>query len=249
MRRRTWFQIALVMLLPSILLGQWLIRVPGSYLAFLKGSDIAGIGKILDLSGGVLRMEVDHYWLGDQGTNVIEIQRVCLGPFPNIDSITGSTAVFFAMTNEWRSAFYTPISNFPVDFEDSWEYSLALTNCGPVCAPRFGLVEYPSLFSVGSNDVEVVNFFSNFVQSVFIARDHGLYYRTLRDALRSPSPSMRECRVMSVLPMYSVSFHADETNLVEMLYDPLLPGRFRYDALFYLQKRHGWPATNTVPEL
>ena len=32
------------------------------------------------------------------------------------------TAVFFAMTNEWRSAFYTPISNFPVDFEDYWSY-------------------------------------------------------------------------------------------------------------------------------
>ena len=248
MRRRTWLQLALFMLLPSFLMGQWLIRVPPSYLALLKGSDIAGIGKILDLSDGVLRMEVDHYWLGDQGTNVIEIQRVCLDPSPDIDSIVGSTAVFFAMTNEWKSAFYTPTSNFPADFEDSWEYSLALTNCGPVCAPRFGLVEYPSLFSAGSNDVEVVSFCSNFVESVFITRDHGLYYRTLRDALRSKSPAMLEFKAMSGLPMEAILARGSEANFVEMLYDPLLPDFFRRGALFQLKKRFGWPATNTVPE-
>jgi hypothetical protein len=236
------------MLLPSFLLGQWITEMPPSYLAFLKQSHIAGIGKALDLGDGVLNMEVDHYWLGDQGTNVIEIQqafRVCL---PGTNSIIGRTAVFFAVTNEWEGPFYIPSPNLPADFEDSWEYSLALTNCGPVCAPRFISREFPSLFIMGSNDVEVVNFCSNFVESVFVTRDHGLYYRTLRDALRSQSLSMKEFAGMSVLPMFSVTSRASETNLVEMLYDPLLIDFFRKDALFYLQKRHGWPATNTVPE-
>ena len=236
MRRRTWFQLALFTLLPGLLFGLRFLHALPSYLADLKQSHIAGIGKVLDLGDGVLRMEVDQYWLGDPGTNVIEIQRAFPDYLPDTNSIVGGTAVFFAVTNEWDNPFYIPSPNHPVDFVDSWEYSLAMTNSGPICAPRFISEEYPPLFIIGSNDVEVVNFLSNFVQSVFIARDHGLYYRTLRDALRSPSPSMRECRTMSVLPMYSVSFHADETNLVEMLYDPLLPGRFRYDALFYLQK-------------
>lgn len=249
MKIRLWFLFALFMLLPSFLPGQWFLRAPSSYLAFLKQSHIAGIGKVLDLGGDVLRMEVDRYWLGDQGTNVIEIQRAYLDHIPNVDSIIGSTAVFFAVTNEWEVPFYIPSPNQPADFVDSWEYSLAMTNSGPVCAPRFISGEYPPFFVIGSNDTEVVNFCSNFVESVFITRDHGLYYRTLRDALRSESPSMLEFKRMSCLPMYAILARGSETNYVEMLYDPLLPGRYRYDALFNLQKNYGWPATNTVPEL
>jgi len=247
MKITPWFQLALFMLLPGLLLGQWIVRTPPEYLSFLKGSDIAGIGKVLDVSDDALRMEVDHYWLGDQGTNVIEIQEVFPEYLPDTNAIIGSTAVFFAVTNAWRGTFRS--SSHQVDFEDSWEFSFALTNCGPVCVPKFAPANAPALFVIGSNDVEVVNFFSNFVASVFIARDHGLYYRTLRDALRSQSPSMKEFGAMSVLPMFSILSHGNETNFVEMLYDPLLPRRYRSSALFQLQKRHGWPATNTVPEL
>ncbi|MGI5870144.1 MAG: hypothetical protein ACOX9C_11970 [Kiritimatiellia bacterium] len=241
-----WFQLALLAILPGLLFGTLFVQNSPRYLSFLKRSDIAGIGRILDVSDNVLRMEVDHYWLGSQGTNVIEIERAFLEACPDLDSIVGNAAVFFAMTNKWKNPPHS--STLPVDFEDSWEFSFALTNCGPACPPRFAPANAPPLFIIGSNDVEVVNFFSNFVESVFITRDHGLYYRTLRDALRSESSAMLECRSMSFLPMFSILSHGSETNLVEMLYDPLFPNQYRYNTLFQLQKKYGWPATNTVPE-
>ncbi|MGI5868946.1 MAG: hypothetical protein ACOX9C_05845, partial [Kiritimatiellia bacterium] len=61
------------MLSPAFLMGQWIVEVPPRYLSFLKRSDIAGIGKVLDIGDDSLRMQVDQYWIGDPGTNVIEI--------------------------------------------------------------------------------------------------------------------------------------------------------------------------------
>lgn len=235
------------LILCEIALGDGFVRTPPRYLSFLKRADISGIGTVLDLNDGVMRIEVNDYWLGDRGTNVIDIHEAFSEFLPETNSIIGHTAVFFAVTNQWKGPFYSP--TLPMDFEESWEFSLALTNCGPVCPPKFSPSNFPPLFIIGINDVQIVNFLSNFVESVFITRDHNLYYRTLRDALHSQSSSMKECGAMSFLPMYSVLAHADETNLVEMLYDPFLVSRFRNDALFYLKKKYNWPATNTVPEL
>ncbi len=246
MKIKQTLQLLSLILVCPILLGDWFVRTPPRYLSYLKGSDIAGIGTVLDVDDGVMRIGVKDYWLGDWGTNVIEIHEAFPEYLPETNSIIGRTAVFFAVTNQSRGPFYSPA--LPTNFEDSWEFSLALTNCGPVCPPKFSPSNFPPLFIVGSNDVEIVNFFSNFVASVFITRDHDLYYRTLRDALRSQSSSMKECGAISFLPMYSVLAHADETNLVEMLNDPLLVPRFRYDALFNLKKKYGWPETNSIPE-
>ncbi|MGI5869796.1 MAG: hypothetical protein ACOX9C_10195, partial [Kiritimatiellia bacterium] len=73
MRIKPWIQLALFVLLPGWLLGNWRAPTPPRFLSFLKRSDIAGIGKVLDIGDDSLRMQVDQYWIGDPGTNVIEI--------------------------------------------------------------------------------------------------------------------------------------------------------------------------------
>ena len=75
-------------------------------------------------------------------------------------------------------------------------------------------------------------FFSNIVASTVIARDRDLLYTTLRDAIRGDKTGKELYSAMSIMPMMELFWTGSETNLVEALYDPLLPPRFRKFALW-----------------
>ncbi len=116
------------------------------------------------------------------------------------------------------------------------------------CPPKFVYPNPPTWYALETNDVDHLNFFSNLVESIVIARDKGLLYTTLRDAIKSDETGADPYETMSVLTMRELFWVDSETNLVKALYDPLLAPRFRRHALFQLKRRFDWPATNTVPE-
>ena len=223
------------------------VRDPIAETRYLKGfqySDVAGVGTAIGLNGNSLVIDVKNYWLGSFSTNPVTIDGAGL----LVDSTNyyqGKNIVFFAMTNEWKSAVPTR----PLLESIIWDSSVIFTNLDGYCSPKFVCDDPPTWFALETNDVQHLAFFSNIVKSIVIAKDRDLLYTTLRDAVKSDESGEQPYKGMSFMPLWELTWRDDETNLVKMLNDPLLTPKFRQSALSQLKKRFDWPATNTVPEL
>lgn len=161
----------------------------------------------------------------------------------------GKTIVFFAIINEWKTA----VRDRPRMDGIIWDTGLIFTNYGGYCSPKFVLDHPPAWFSLETNDVWHINFFSNIVESIVARRDRRLFYTTTRDAMRageSGDPDEELYWTMSFWPLIEFIWdEPEEANLVEMINDPLLISKMRARAMGQLKKRFGWPATNFIPEL
>ncbi len=219
---------------------------PAAELFYLKGfqyADVAGVGTAVENHGNSLVIDVKNYWFGSFATNPITIDGAGLLP-DSTNYYHAKNIVFFAMTNEWKSAVPTrPSLEFVI-----WDSSVAFTNLDGYCSPKFVSYDPPTWFALETNDVEHLAFFSNVVKSIVVAKDMDLLYTTLRDAVKSDESGKQPYKGMAFMPLWELTWRADETNLVKMLYDPLLTPKFRRSALSQLKKRFDWPATNTVPE-
>ena len=213
------------------------------YLKLFQYADIAGVGTAIAHYDNSLVIDVSCYWVGSFGTNPVIINRAgALSSSTNY--YEGKTIVFFAMTNEWKAAVPTR----PLLESIIWDDSVTFTNLDGYCQPKFVCDDPPTWFSLDTNDIEHVVFFSNIVRSIVIGKDRDVLYTTLRDAVKSDESGEQPYKGMSFMPLWELSWSDSETNLVEMLNDSHLAPRLRGRALFQLQKRFGWPATNTVPE-
>ena len=233
---------------------------PTEYLNAIQFSDVAGIGTIEAMSNTIMTVRVDNYWLGNPGTNILSVNNSGewnTGIPPEFQNETNAadlfmpklkmpdkTVVFFAMTNEWKYSSL-PLRSLA---EFDWNLVQSFTNVGPACSPQFYDINCAPWFIIETNDIEHVTFLSNITQCIFFTRDRQQFYRELRDVLKPDLSCDVLYKAMTFMPMTDLLWDSDETNLVEALYDPLLAPRFRYDALWTLQKRFGWPMTNTVPE-
>lgn len=220
---------------------------PTADLFYLKGfqySDVAGAGTVVGLYKDSFLIDVKDYWVGSFNTNPVTIH----GAGPLLDSTSdyqGKFLVFFAMTNVWKSA----VPPRPLMESMIWDSSVTFTNLDGYCAPKFVSRNPPTWFVLETNDVEHLAFFSNIVNSTVVEKDIDLLYTTLRDAIKNDESGEQPYKSMSFMPLWELTWRVDETNLIEMLYDPLLATKFRQSALSQLIKRYDWPATNTVPEL
>lgn len=213
------------------------------YLKAFQYADVAGVGTAIGHDGNSFIIDVKSYWAGSFATNPVPIDGA--GMLSNSTNYyQGKNIVFFAMTNEWKSAVPTR----PLQESIIWDQSVTFTNLDGYCPPKFVSDDPPTWFVLETNDVEHLAYFSNIVKSIVIAKDRDLLYTTLRDAVKSDESGAQPYKGMSFMPLWELTWRDDEKNLVEMLYDPLLTPRLRGRALFQLQKRFGWSETNTVPE-
>ncbi len=219
------------------------------YLKAFQYADVVGVGTVVGHHDNSLVIDVNNYWTGSFATNPVAID----GAFSEwtddmlanaTNCYSGKSIVFFAMTNEWKSAAPKRPKNEYLILDTG----VCLTNIDGFCAPKFIWSDPPTWFALETNDEEHLVFYSNIVQSIVVTKDRSRLYTTLRDAIKSDESGEQPYKGMSFRPLWELLWTADETNLVKALYDPLLAPRFRSDALFQLQKRFGWPATNTVPE-
>lgn len=234
---------------------------PVEFLNVIQYSDIAGIGTIEALSNTVMTVKVDHYWLGSSDTNILSVNNsgewnpqlkppAFSGDMPTYEqdrrpAMLGKVVVFFALTNEWKSSSL-PLRSLT---EFDWNLVQSFTNAGPSCPPKFYDLYCAPWFTIETNDIEHATFLSNITQCIFFSRDRQQFYRELRNVLKPDLSCSPVYKAMTFMPMTDLLWDSDETNLVEALNDPLLAPRFRYDALWTLQKRFCWSETNTVPEL
>jgi hypothetical protein len=213
------------------------------------------MGTVTAASNSVLSVAVSEYWLGGFAQTNISIQNAyteffyesqdppVINPNPFLN-LPGKKVVFFGVTNEWK---HLSCGTNHADRLFDWELPNCLTNGGAEVAPKFYDIYMPTWFVVESNTSARVSFLSNITDCVFFSRDKTQFYRTLRDAIKVDQGGEFPYRHMSISPMVETIYDAAETNLVEMLNDPLLAPRFRATALHNLKKRYNWPATNTVP--
>lgn len=220
------------------------------YLSVFQYADVAGMGYAVGHGYDSLMIDVKHYWTGGFPTNPVSINAAFGGWTDEMvenaaTCYNGKAIVFFAMTNDWKVA----VPPRPPTEHVILDNSVYMTNSGGFCTPKFVSSYPPAWFAMETNDVEHVAFFSNIVASTVVARDRDLLYATLRDAIRGDETGKELYSAMSIMPMMELFWTGSETNLVEALYDPLLPPRFRKFALSELKSRFDWPATNTIPEL
>lgn len=225
------------------------------YLTAFQYADFAGEGKVVGHYDDTLVIDVNNYWVGSFTTNPVPIT----GAFSDwttkevvengTNYFKGRKVVFFAMTNEWKTAVYGRTGDSGI----IWNSGMILTNFGGYCSPKFVWHYPPTWFALETNDVEHIHFFSNIVESVVKSRDRRLFYTTTRDAIKareSGDPDERLYWAMSFWPLLEFIWEeTEEANLVEMINDPLLTRKLRVRAMGQLKKRFGWPATNTIPEL
>ncbi len=212
-------------------------------------ADVVGVGKAIGQHDDALVIDVERFWMGSFTTNPVSIYQAFSDwsdgiPRDNTNYYAGKNIVFFATTNEVKFA----ISSHPKYDYLIMDSSVYFTNRYGSCPPKFVYPNPPTWYALETNDVDHLNFFSNLVESIVVGRNRNLLYTTLRDAIKSDETGSDPYKTMSALTMQELLWTDDETNLVEALNDPLLAPRFRYDALWTLQKRFDWPATNTVPE-
>lgn len=213
------------------------------YLRTFQYADVAGVGIAVGHHGSSLIIDVQNYWTGSFATNPVTIHSAGLLP-DSTNYYQGRNIVFFAMTNQWKSAVPTR----PLLESMILDSSVVFTNLDGYCSPKFVCDDPPTWFALETNDVEHLAFFSNIVTCIVITKDQDLLYTTLRDAVKSDESGEQPYKGMSFMPLWELTWRADETNLVKMLHDPLLTPAFRQSALFQLKKRFNWPATHTVPE-
>lgn len=220
------------------------------YLETFQHADLAGFGELVDTGDNALVIDVKVFWAGSFPTNPITINNAfdewtddMLEGLPDVFS--GKHVVFFAMTNEWKATVPPQLPTSGVILDNS----VVITNSGDFCAPKFVMGDPPTWFTLETNDVAHLAFFSNIVASIVIARDRDRLYTTLRDVIKADESVEQPYRAMSFMPLWQLFWTGEEPELVVALNDPLLAPRLRKDALFQLQKRFGWSATNTVPEL
>ncbi len=220
------------------------------YLTAFQYADFAGEGTFVDHADDTLVIDVKNYWFGSFPTNPVPITGAFLEwvDDDNTDATNyfkGKTIVFFAMTNEWKVA----IHERTMDEGLLWNTGEMFTNIWGYCPPKFVWGSPPTWFALETNDVEHIHFFSNIVESVVVNRDRRLFYTTTRDAIKADESGGQPYKGMSFLPLLEMIWEENETNLVEMINDPLLTPRLRARAMGQLKKRFDWSATNTIPEL
>lgn len=223
---------------------------PLGFIETLQYADVAGMGEAIGHGSNSLTIDVKNYWMGCFPTSPIKIDRA----FSEWDDdlveeaashYSNMVIVFFATTNVNKSA----IPPRPISETVIWDPTVTFTNFGGYCPARFVQDDPPTWFALETNDVEHLNFFSNIVESVVAAKDKRLFYTTARDAIKADESGEQPYKGMSFMPLLELIWEADETNLVEMINDPLLTRRLRVRAMGQLKKRFDWPATNTIPEL
>jgi hypothetical protein len=218
------------------------------YLSVFQYADVAGMGYAVGHGHDTLTIDVKHYWTGSFPTNPVSI-NAAFGEWTDemvenaATYYNGKTIVFFATTNDWKVAVpMRPLTEYMI-----LDNSVYMTNSGGFCTPKFVSSDPPTWFTLETNDWSHITFFSNIVASTVVARNRDLLYTTLRDAIREDETGTEIYSAMSLMPMMELLWTSNETNLVEALYDPLLPTRFRKFALSELKSRFDWPATNTIP--
>ncbi len=212
-------------------------------------ADVVGVGKAVGQYEDALVINVEKFWTGSFSTNPVTIHQAFGDwsdgiPRDNTNYYAGKNIVFFATTNEVKFA----ISSHPKYDYLILDWSVTFTNRYGYCPPKFVWSDPPTWFALDANDEEHLVFYSNIVESIVVSKDRNLLYKTLRDAIKSDESGEQPYKGMSFMPLWQIIWTDNETNLVNVLYDPFLAPRFRSDALYELKKRFDWPATNTVPE-
>jgi hypothetical protein len=222
---------------------------PSALLMGIQYSDLAGVATLHTVTNEDLVVSVKNWWLGGYPSNQFVIAgsdcrgiEEAYGWSPT--NAIGRDIVFFAVTNEWKQG----LAHIPDDGRLDWDFAQSFTEFGPSCAPKLYSPVTPPIFLVDTNMIEYVSVLSNLTQSVFITRDRVQLYHSLRDAYGTGNSGVQPYRTMAWRPLYWLSYQGTETEVVEMLGDPLLHQRYRRQALFQLKTRFGWPENSTVPE-
>ena len=224
------------------------------YFTAFQSADFAGEGTFVDYDDDTLTIDVKNYWVGSFPTNPVPVTGASLEWVEGMDTdatnyFKGKTIVFFATTNEWKSAIHKRVRDGSI----FWNTGLLFTNYGGYCSPKCVWDFPPTWFALETNDVAHLHFFSNIVESVVVNRDRRLFYTTTRDAIKaseSGDPDEELYRLMSFWPLLEFIWEEEEeASLVEMINDPLLTRMLRARAMGQLKKRFDWSATNTIPEL
>jgi hypothetical protein len=147
--------------------------------------DIVGTGRVIGSSPHTFRIEVDNYWLGNPGSNSLDIAANDLIP-----PVTNSPIVFFATTNSYfKHDIAEPLSllcqwsfltNRVIDPAQTEQGETVVVFPAPLHLIGDGLSWFPAEKEVDG----ITEFASNLVHRARIQADYSAFYNIVRDGTR-----------------------------------------------------------------
>ena len=220
------------------------------FLQTVAHADVVGIGRCEGNAGShSTRIHDIIYWFGDLGTN-----SVALTPFDLCDDGrllpdvgTNDTVVFFGIRKDWNPFLSNAV--FRIKPMSAWELREKFVQAGSaehIPDPPF---QFPGAWiNVTTSSPSTITFISNVVQSLCVSPDLIQYSEALIPPLKIGWESeLFMFKADAFEEMLKLEWGENEDFLVHVLNSPQYTAQMRGSALFQLEKRFDWPATNTVP--
>lgn len=203
--------------------------------------DIAGTGEVVESRPKGFRIVVDNYWVGNSGTNVLDI-AVDADPPPS----GHVPIVFFASTN----AYFKGEVVEPLALLCQWSFltnrtvGSATTELGLEARTTVTnlqlLADSLSWFNVSADGGLLLEYASNLVHHARTQVDHQVFYETVRDGARLPPATSPRIYADSIHQLMHWGSYESEEYLRRVWVDPLITGRARGVLRWGIQSRFQW---------